>query len=188
MKASTKKSTRATILDAALGVMAQNPGASLAEVAAEAGVGRTTLYRYFSTREALVAELALTAFEEMSAAVLPVYEQSLGGRAALEKIIEALAPLGDRFHFLWSEVNIYHDETVATSYTDMLSKLHRLIDAAKAEGAIAPDISSAWAIAAMDSLIWAAWVTVKQGYLGHREAPALVIRSLFQGLAPGSNG
>ena len=50
--------------------------------------------------------------------------------------------------------------------------------------AVAPELSNAWVIAAMDSLIWAAWVTVEQGYLARREAPGLVVRSLFQGVVP----
>ena len=40
----------AALLDAAAAVLAVDPSASLAEVAARAGLGRATLYRHFPTR------------------------------------------------------------------------------------------------------------------------------------------
>ncbi|MFF9126590.1 TetR/AcrR family transcriptional regulator [Streptomyces sp. NPDC014889] len=56
----------AAILDAAAAVLAQRgESASMTEVAAAAGVGRTTLYRYFPSREALLDTLAEEAFDEL---------------------------------------------------------------------------------------------------------------------------
>ena len=47
----------ATLLGAGLAFLSRNPAASLAEVAEVAGVGRATLYRYFSSRANLVRGL-----------------------------------------------------------------------------------------------------------------------------------
>ena len=43
--------TRRSLLDAAVFVLSKDSSASLSEVATTAGVGRTTLHRYFPTRE-----------------------------------------------------------------------------------------------------------------------------------------
>jgi AcrR family transcriptional regulator len=44
----------AAILDAAVASLADNPDASMAEIAARAGVGRVTLYGHFKTRAELI--------------------------------------------------------------------------------------------------------------------------------------
>jgi len=49
---------RARILDAAERLLAQSPSASLADIAAAAGLSRSTLYRHFGDRARIVAELA----------------------------------------------------------------------------------------------------------------------------------
>ena len=49
--------TRKAILDAAIGVLATDPAASLGQIADAADVGRTTLHRYFPERADLLTAL-----------------------------------------------------------------------------------------------------------------------------------
>ncbi|MEU1179064.1 helix-turn-helix domain-containing protein [Streptomyces sp. NPDC005820] len=51
--------TRRAILDAAITLLATDPTASLSEVAAAAGVGRTTVHRYFPERSDLLAAIGV---------------------------------------------------------------------------------------------------------------------------------
>lgn len=55
------------ILDAAAEVFARSADAPMSGVAAAAGVGRATLYRYFPTREALLNGMVRAAIGELSA-------------------------------------------------------------------------------------------------------------------------
>ncbi|HZC09115.1 MAG TPA: helix-turn-helix domain-containing protein, partial [Mycobacterium sp.] len=48
--------TRAAILAATASVLARNRSATLPDIADAAGVGRTTLHRYFADRERLIQE------------------------------------------------------------------------------------------------------------------------------------
>jgi TetR/AcrR family transcriptional regulator, mexCD-oprJ operon repressor len=69
--------TPAAILATAARVLAERPDASTGDIAAAAGVGRATLYRYFPTREAL--ERLLRAFLAVSDCyVVLVREHELG--------------------------------------------------------------------------------------------------------------
>ena len=184
MKNLKKKSSKEELLDAAIAVLVDNPSASLSEVVKKAGVGRATLYRYFPTREALVKEIALLAIKQTDEAVAPIIAKKLSSQETLREMLEVIVPLGDRFHFLMSESSSYKDPEVVQAYNRQLSDLNTLVEGLKQEGVVALDISNAWAVAAIDSLIWTAWYSVQTGYVAPKEAASLVYRTLIQGLQP----
>ncbi len=53
-----RERTRKAILDAAMTVLADNPSASLTDIAAAADVGRSTVHRYYPERTDLLRALA----------------------------------------------------------------------------------------------------------------------------------
>lgn len=55
--------SREELLDAALGVLNRTPTATMAEIATAVGSSRATLHRHFSSREALIAEIARRAID-----------------------------------------------------------------------------------------------------------------------------
>ena len=61
--------TRAAILAATASVLAVKRTATLPEIASAAGVGRTTLHRYFADRERLVYEATLDSIGALSGVV-----------------------------------------------------------------------------------------------------------------------
>ena len=95
-----KPSSLDAILEAAFELLASNPGASLADIATRAGVGRATLHRYFSSRDDLLLALAKAAMREMDDAVAAACADCPTHSDALYRSLEALVPLGDRYRFL----------------------------------------------------------------------------------------
>lgn len=182
MNTTNKIPKRVALLNAAAATLARNPGASLNEVAQAAGVGRATLYRYFPTREVLLRELALEAIRQTDEAIAPIRAKDLNSKETLKQVVEALIPLGDRFHFLMSELAVYGNPDVASAYERQLQTFVELVNAVKAEGGMSPDVPTAWGVATIDALIWAAWSSVEEGYIARRDAASLVFRTLFDGL------
>lgn len=184
MIATPRPSAQDALLDAAATVLAENPSASLSEIAARAGVGRATLHRHFTSREALIATLTREALERIDRVAKSAMAPAESASEALWLILEAIVPLGDRYHFLTRQAEADDNPEVARLMARQAADSAELIEALKAEGAIAPEVPTGWAVAALDSLIYAAWSAVEDGSVARRDAPALVHRTLLQGLGP----
>jgi AcrR family transcriptional regulator len=93
--------TAAAILDAAAHQFAEaGPAASMGDVAATAGVSRATLYRYFPSREELLAALAAEAVADAGARLADAGLEHVPFVQALERIVRALVTVGDRYAVL----------------------------------------------------------------------------------------
>lgn len=177
------KSTKEILLDAAATTLAQNPGASMNEIARSAGVGRATLYRYFPSREAILRELTIEASERSEQAIAPILAQAQSAIEILRNCIDALVPLGDRYHFLLSAPMFEDDPEITKLYEQQSQAWIVLVEALKRDDVIASDIPTAWVVAAIEGLIYTAWSSVHDGYIARRDAPDLVFRTLLKGLS-----
>jgi TetR/AcrR family transcriptional regulator, mexCD-oprJ operon repressor len=89
---------RTAILDAAAIIFAeQSESASLADVALAAGVARSTLYRYFPTREALLTALAEAGASEVASRLAEVLDDSIPVPEALARVTRALLAIGVKY-------------------------------------------------------------------------------------------
>jgi len=68
LRADAERSVRA-VLEAAERVLAEEPGASMEQIAAAAGVARTTIHRRFANRQSLIDALASSAARQLAQAV-----------------------------------------------------------------------------------------------------------------------
>ena len=176
-------SNRTLILNAAFDVFSQNPGASLAEVATQAGVGRATLHRYFAGRDDLMVALTLTAAQELDAAVEAAVAECTTYTEGLRVALGAILPLAARHMFLATEA-ASNDPRVREAYAAQERDLSNDIEAAKAEGTFAPHVPTAWIVQAYDNLIYAGWAMVAAGDATPKQAADLAWRTLTEGLKP----
>jgi AcrR family transcriptional regulator len=75
---SKSEAARASLLDAGRRALTANPGATLADVASEAGVSRATVYRYFDSRAALLDALELEPDPDARERILAAALEKLG--------------------------------------------------------------------------------------------------------------
>lgn len=176
-------SSNLSILNAAFDLFSQNPGASLAEVAAHAGVGRATLHRHFAGRADLVAEMALVASQELNAAVDEATRDCETYTEGLRVAFRAMLPLAQRYMFLATEP-VDQDPRVAAAYAAETAELLNDVEQAKAEGTFDPSIPSIWIAQAYENLLYAAWTMIATQEATPNQAADLAWRTLTQGMKP----
>jgi TetR/AcrR family transcriptional repressor of mexCD-oprJ operon len=94
----------AAIVDAAAHALVHHAGrASIGEIAAEAGVARTTVYRYFPNRQVLLEELARRALAETGERLTAARLDEVAVDDAVTRAARALVEAGERFIVLERE-------------------------------------------------------------------------------------
>jgi len=102
MSAPLNLRTSAAILETAAHLLAEHD-ASMTEIAAAAGVGRATLYRYYPTRDALLAALAVQALDEITERVADARLENVPADEGIERLARVLLTVADRYVVLVRE-------------------------------------------------------------------------------------
>jgi AcrR family transcriptional regulator len=175
---SDARRNRRAVIEAALDVLAERPGASVREVADASGVGRTTVYRHFATRE----ELLGAAVDQLVGEALELSARWAALDAPLGTSLRAIAPeivaLGRRFRFLDAQPALAQDAEARIAAQDpMVARL----DAAVALGELAP-APAGWAAATIRALAAAAVGEVLAGRLTEHEAGTVLGETLVRAL------
>src|SRR5919108_1251560 len=138
----------AAILEAAAGVLAERgEQASMADVAAAAGMARATVYRYFPNREALFEELGRLAVEEAGERLQAGRLEEVPVPAAFERAVRALVAVGDYFVVV-SRASARPDP--AEFERRVAAPLRALVERAQSLGEVRNDLPASWL---MESLI-----------------------------------
>ena len=138
----------AAILDAAAGTLAERgEQASMADVAAAAGVARATVYRYFSSREALLEALGRLTVEEAGDRLRAARLEEVPVPEAFQRAVRALVAVGDYFVVLSRESS---RPDRADFERRVASPLRGLIERAQSSGEVRHDLPASWL---MESLV-----------------------------------
>jgi AcrR family transcriptional regulator len=179
-----RERTRRAILDAAVRVLGANPGASLAEVAAAAGVGRTTLHRYFPERADLREGIIVDGLERSRAAI---DRARLGEGAAPDALVRLCAEhfeLGEVLLLIFSDPDLMADPRWSAEDEEVLA-VRSVIERGQAEGTIDASQPSTWIEAMLWALLYTAWDHARARGTSRHEALDLCLRSLRRAIAPG---
>ncbi len=144
-----------SLLREAMAVLARAPQASMADVAAQAGVGRTTLYRHFGDRETMVAEVGRQGARMFIAAFASARPDSGQGLDAIERICMQLFTVPDVLSLMFADHPIITDEIFAEIERESpvprpdpgQDPLEPIIIRGQSDGSISGEIPPAWAAA-----------------------------------------
>ena len=148
--------SEARILDAAVEALADDPEASMAEVARRAGVVRATVYVHFPTREALIAAVTERAMSEVVDVIVAAEPERGDPADALRRVVtEAWHTLG-RYHALVAINTQLPDAELHQRHGKVFAALQALIERGQRTGAFRTDVPAAWHLSMLVALIHAA--------------------------------
>ncbi|MEL7537043.1 MAG: helix-turn-helix domain-containing protein [Pseudomonadota bacterium] len=181
MSTSKRLTSADAVLEAAFEILAEDPTASLADIAERAGVGRATLHRLFSGRDDLMHSLAQRAVREMDEAAERACEGVESHAEALRLTLVAIIPLGDRYGFLLREP-LDDDPKISAEFERQLQEIRDAVNGAKEEGVFDAAVPTEWIVQAYDHLVYAGWEIIRDGHATHEQAANLAWRTLTKGL------
>ncbi|GAA3690351.1 hypothetical protein GCM10022204_01490 [Microlunatus aurantiacus] len=171
--------TRRDIVGAAIEVWAADNAASLGDVAQRAGVGRTTLNRYFSDRAQLVAAVDAECASRYTAAVVRSRPAEGSGRDALLRMCAELIQLGPVLGIVFAD-NALVDPDTWSGDEDLLGQV---IARGYADGSLSVDLPGDWVGTFVWTSLFAAHLVVSSGAHTWHEAAGLLTRTLTSGLS-----
>ncbi|HYT52565.1 MAG TPA: TetR family transcriptional regulator [Gaiellaceae bacterium] len=176
MAAGGRATTRSGILAAAASVLAARQGASMAEIAAAAGIARGTLYRHFPTRESLLRALETAANEEAGRRLAEANLEQVPVDEALARLVRALVAVGEDFIVLLRERR--------PPEPGFAAPLVALIERGRANGEIRGDVPVATLVESLLVLIGACVRTGRAVGMGSEDMSSTALRLFLTGARP----
>jgi AcrR family transcriptional regulator len=146
---------RRALLEAAAEALAQNPGASMTDVARAAKLTRATLYRHFGNRAELIDAMRSELLERARLALIDARLDEGSALDALRRAVDALVPLGLRFRAILAEGNVLDPEFVRER-AELLAPVLRVIERGQRDGALRADVPATWVLTVMAATLAAA--------------------------------
>jgi len=172
--------TRAAILTATASALAADRLATLPDIAASAGVSRSTLHRYFTDRETLVYEATLDSIRILAEIVDEAALEQGPTAEAFRRFITALLSIADRLLFLFAERATLQN-TPAELNEDFLICL---IERGQQYGTFDPDLDATWIRHALYGRLLQGCADAMSGELPRHALGEIVFRTLEGGARP----
>ncbi|GAA3001821.1 TetR/AcrR family transcriptional regulator [Actinokineospora diospyrosa] len=177
----TRARTRRAILDAAVTVLTADPAAALADIAAAAGVGRTTVHRYFPERAELLTALSKHVWDQVVEATHRARLDEGTAAQALGRLCQEYFDLGTVLTLVFNDPAQAEtwDECSPTDLAvlDLIGRGHR-------DGTIDPAFSAAWVRDLLWALLYSAWQQSTTGQVSRHDALDACLRALRKVIAP----
>jgi AcrR family transcriptional regulator len=172
--------TRRAILAAAATTLARDRAATLADIAAAADVGRSTLQRYFPDREHLLGAVVADSLRAVGRAVADAALDEGPPAEAMRRLVTAMVDVGDRVLFLYGDPRVLEraGETAGGGSPEVM----RLIERGQAAGVLDPGTDAAWIEQVLWALVYAGCDAAGRGTLPRHAAATTVIRTLENGV------
>lgn len=163
---------RDAVINAAIELLAENPGASMQDIAAASGLGRTTVYRHFPSRETLLVSLFERVVEEAQRISTRIIAEGGGPERILRRMGFEFVLLGGRFRFLSS----FRDQTTVLEQSKIAphDPVADFIRDGQASGELRDDLPLLWTQSMLQAMSIAATDDVAAGRFDAQTAGELL--------------
>jgi AcrR family transcriptional regulator len=170
------------ILDAAITVLAEQPEASIDDIAKAAGVSRQTVYAHYASREVLINAAIKRGSTEVKLAFEAAALDDLPPPEALVRLLDIVWETSARYPFVWHAPPVGAQDDL-DRHQPMLGLVEALIRRGQATGDFDPRPSPTWLLAASLALTRAAEDEVKARRMTVEQATNQVSHSILRLIA-----
>jgi AcrR family transcriptional regulator len=173
-----RSTTVVTIIDTAASLLAARQNASVAEIAAAAGVSRGTIYRHFPTRHALLRALADSARTEVEQRLQDANLVNVPIEDGIGRAARALVAVGNRYPAALQDTTILgtHNPAIREPLTTLLQR-------GRADGRIRSDVPLDCLLESLLALVGACLRSGHHHGHGGEDISAMIVRLFLQGAA-----
>ena len=172
------------ILDAALVCFNRTPDATMTEIAAEAGVGRVTLYGHFGSREDLIDALLTRSLTEMESAFADLDLEHGPAPEALTRLMHAPWLFGRYRGLHAAGVKYLGAQKLRRLHDGVFGRIEAVFARGRQDGAFRTDQPLEWLVAVAYALAHAALTEVDEDRLDGDLAADLLTETLLRVLRP----
>jgi AcrR family transcriptional regulator len=172
--------TRRAILEAAATTLTRDRAATLADIAAAADVGRSTLQRYFPDREELLGAVVADSLRAVGQATADAALDHGPPLEAMRRLVTAMVGVGDRVLFLYGDPRVL--ERAGETSDGGSPEVIGLIARGQTAGVFDPGAGAAWIEQVLWALVYAGCAAADQGTLPRHAAATSVIRAFENGV------
>ena len=170
--------TRNAILDAAATILAAHgEAASLADIAEATGIARSTLYRYFPTRDALLAALRESGAREVDACLMELGGNSIPVPETIARLTRALLAVGAKY----AALTILRPKLGGAAEPDLTARLVGVFQRGVDDGTLRRDLDPDALARIYGDLINGAITRLARTNTGIETASALIVSVLLDG-------
>ncbi|MFF6914081.1 TetR family transcriptional regulator [Streptomyces sp. NPDC012466] len=159
-------------------MLAADPGASIASIAAEAGVDRRTVYRRFASREDLLAAIYESRLAAIEHAIEDARLREAPVAVALHRYVENIIAVNRTWPV--DLARMLADDTVRDRRDASVREVAAFLERATEEGLLRSDLPQGWANALLPQLMHL--VSRQMPELSPAQAADVVVDTLLRGL------
>jgi AcrR family transcriptional regulator len=168
------------ILAAAADALANDPDASMAEIARQAGVVRATIYVHFPTRESLLDAVMERAVADVAQAITDAEPQRGDPKEALERVLRATWKELGRFHSLLAiNTSRLSVEELHRRHLPMTTQLAPLIERGQKKGVFRSDLPVSWHVAVIRAIVHTASAELRSGRISDAEVEPVMLTTVL---------
>lgn len=179
---SVRSRTRGAIVAAAASVLARDRTATLPDIAEAAGVGRTTLHRYFPDRESLIEAAVEDSIQAIYQSVAEAALHRGPSMDAMRRAVAAMVAVGDRLMFVFGDPRVLEGYGAPDAVVPPDDPVIDLIKRGQAEGVFDPEVSASWIQHVLWVLVYRGCEDADRGELPRHGITATVVRTLENGI------
>lgn len=142
LRADAERSVRA-ILEAAERVLAEDPNASMEQIAEAAGLTRITVHRRFATRQALLEALSVSAMQQLIDAIDDARPDAAPALVAIYRVTANALRVKNAWRFTLSH-STPHSDAAAAIWAVIEARTLELLRRAQREGLLDPAADLKW--------------------------------------------